>query len=256
MNYTKTKFTCNRGNLTIRGVEYRPEGENLPIVIISHGFMATHKSVMQYVKFFAENSYAAFAYDFCGGCAFGGKSDGLTTDMSVLTEVEDLKAVIDYATSLPYTNADSVTLMGCSQGGFVSALTAAELKEKISKIVLFYPALCIPDDARSGKMMFAKFDPNNPPEKFRCGPMKLGKQYVTDVIGMGPYEEITPYEGDVLIVHGTKDKIVNLSYAVEAEKAYSARENGTVKLHIIEKAKHGFSRKFDTIAISHIKDFI
>ena len=74
MNYTKTKFTCKRGSLTIRGVEYRPEGENLPIAIISHGFMANHKTVLQYVKFFAENGYAAYAYDFCGGCAFGGKN--------------------------------------------------------------------------------------------------------------------------------------------------------------------------------------
>ena len=256
MNYTKTTFTCKRGSLTIRGVEYRPEGENLPIAIISHGFMANHKTVLQYVKFFAENGYAAYAYDFCGGCVIGGKSDGLTTAMSVLTEVEDLKAVIDYVTALPYTNAASLLLMGCSQGGFVSALTAAELKEKVSKLVLFYPALCIPDDARSGKMMFAKFDPNNPPEKFRCGPMKLGRQYVTDVIGMGPFEEIAPYNGDVLIVHGTKDKIVALRYAEEAEKTYASRESGSVKLHIIEKGKHAFSKKHDVIAIDHIRNFI
>lgn len=33
-----------------------------------------------------------------------GKSDGKTTDMSVLTEVEDLIAVIEYVSSLEYTD--------------------------------------------------------------------------------------------------------------------------------------------------------
>lgn len=55
-----------------------------------------------------------------------GKSDGNTTDMSVLTEVKDLEAVIEYAESKTYTNSSKILLMGCSQGGFVSAITAAK----------------------------------------------------------------------------------------------------------------------------------
>lgn len=55
-----------------------------------------------------------------------GKSDGNTTDMSVLTEVKDLEAVIEYAESKTYTNSSKILLMGCSQGGFVSVITAAK----------------------------------------------------------------------------------------------------------------------------------
>lgn len=255
MDYKKRKFNCMRNGLTIRGIEYRPEGDNLPVAIVSHGFMANHKTVLQYVKLFAEMGYAAYTFDFCGGCVIGGKSDGRTSDMSVLTEVEDLKAVIEYVSTLPYTDAENLTLMGCSQGGFVSALTAAELKEKVTKLVLFYPALCIPDDARAGKMMFAEFDPKNPPETFRCGPMKLGKQYITDVIDMDPFEKITPYTGDVLIVHGTEDKIVNMRYAQQAHKTYEARKTGTVKLHYIDGGKHMFSKKHDVTAMTHLRNF-
>ncbi|MBQ8621678.1 MAG: hypothetical protein IJ422_05130 [Oscillospiraceae bacterium] len=40
--FTETTFECKRGDLTIRGTEYRPEGENLPVAIVSHGFMAWH----------------------------------------------------------------------------------------------------------------------------------------------------------------------------------------------------------------------
>lgn len=36
--------------------------------------------------------------------------------MSVLTEVQDLEAVIAYVRSLPYTGCE-LLLMGCSQGG-------------------------------------------------------------------------------------------------------------------------------------------
>ena len=146
--------------------------------------------------------------------------------------------------------------MGCSQGGFVSALTAAKLRDEIRKLVLFYPAFCIPDDARSGKMMWAKFDPQNIPEIVKCGPMKLGRCYIADVVNMNPFDEIKGYEGDVLIVHGTADKIVANHYTEEAKKVYCAREQGTVKLHFIEGGKHMFSKKHDKIAIECLKDFV
>lgn len=242
-------FECKRGELTIRGTEFRGAGRNLPVAICSHGFMANRKSVRQYAIALATMGYAAYCYDFCGGCLIGGKSDGATTAMSVLTEVSDLEAVIAYAQSLP-ENGKKLLLMGASQGGFVSALTAAKHPELVDKLSLFYPALCIPDDARAGKMMFAKFDPQNIPELVKCGPMKLGKIYVSDVIDIDPFKEISPYEGPVMIIHGTKDSIVNIDYAIRAEKCYS-----NAKLHIIEKAKHGFRGKPDAFAIEQLKEF-
>lgn len=255
-NITKTKFSCLRDGLTIQGYEYRPQGEKLPIAIVSHGFMANLMTVKHYAEFLAQMGYAAFCFDFNGGCVMMGKSDGKTTDMSVLTEVSDLCTVIEYAKGLEYTDSTNILLMGCSQGGFVSALTAAKLEEQIRKLVLFYPAFCIPDDARSGKMMWAKFDPQNIPEIVKCGPMKLGRCYVADVINMNPFHEIKGYEGDVLIVHGTADKIVANHYVEEAKKVYHAREQGTVKLHYIKGGKHMFSKKHDKIAIEHLKNFV
>ena len=47
-NITKTKFSCLRDGLTIRGYEYRPQGEKLPIAIVSHGFMANLMTVKHY----------------------------------------------------------------------------------------------------------------------------------------------------------------------------------------------------------------
>ena len=248
--FKETTFECKRGNLTIRGTQYRPEGENLPVAIVSHGFMAWQDTVRQYAKELARMGYCAYCFDFCGGSvAKKGKSDGETTDMSVLTQVKDLEAVIDYVQSLPY-NSKELVLMGCSQGGFVSALVAAKHPGLVNKLVLFYPALCIPDDARAGKMMFASFDPKNIPERVNCGPMKLGRCYVADVIGMDPYAQIKSYRGPVMIVHGTKDTIVNLDYSRQAQRAYP-----NAKLHIIEGGAHGFGKKHDATAIAHLRRF-
>lgn len=261
-NITESVFECKRDGLTIRGTEYRPQGENLPIAIVSHGFMANQETTRNYAIFLAELGYVSYCYDFCGGCVMKGKSDGPTTEMSVLTEMKDLKAVIDYARNLSYTDADSVTLMGCSQGGFVSALVAAKQEVAVEKLVLFYPALCIPDDARAGKMMMAKFDPNNIPERLKCGFMKLGRCYVADVIGLNAFEEIKKYPGEVLIVHGTKDKVVAPSYAKNAYEAYLSTkpedmdEKKRVTLHYIENGAHGFSRKHDVIALELLDNWL
>ena len=255
-------FECKRDGLTIRGTEYRKEGENLPIAIVCHGFMAWQDTVRHYAQLLAEMGYASYCFDFNGGSAMKSKSDGKTADMSVLTEVRDLETVIEYLRSLPYVNSNEIFLMGCSQGGFVSALVAAKNKYPIQKLCLFYPALCIPDDARAGKMMMAKFDPTNIPEKLNCGPMKLGKCYVADVINMDPFEEIKFYNGQVCIVHGTADKIINLNYARRAKEIYIStkpadmEEEKRVRLHIIDGGEHMFSKKNDVVAMEKMREFI
>lgn len=257
----ETAFSCKRDNFTIRGTEYRPQGENLPVAIVSHGFMAFQDTVRHYAKKLAELGYVSYCFDFCGGCVMKGKSDGKTTEMSVMTEVKDLESVIDYVGRRQYSNPRKIVLMGCSQGGFVSAIAASRLNSQISKLILFYPALCIPDDARAGKMMFAKFDPHNLPDIIQCGPMKLGKCYAEDVIHLDPFLEISKFQGDILIVHGTKDRIVNIEYAERAYAAYSeeTRRNNltrTVLFHKIINGGHGFSKKHDAIAIDYLEQFL
>lgn len=258
---TSRTFECKRDNLTIRGTEYRPQGKNLPIAIVCHGFMAFQDTVKHYTIQLAELGYAAYCFDFCGGSVAKGKSDGKTTEMSVLTEVRDLEAVIEHIRTLPYVNPDKIFLMGCSQGGFVSALVASKNKYPIEKLSLFYPALCIPDDARAGKMMMAKFDPQNVPEILHCGPMKLGRCYPTDVMYIDPFEEIKSYNGQVLIVHGTADKIVNLDYSKRAVEIYKRTTpkgmdvENRVRFHIIEGGAHMFSKQHDVIAMEYLKEF-
>ncbi len=255
--YSRTEFCCERDGLVIRGTEYRPKGDRLPVAVVCHGFMAYQDTVKQYAMALAELGYLACTFDFCGGSVIKGKSGGRTTEMSVLTEIRDLECVLRYVTGKSYADPDNITVMGCSQGGFVSALTAAKGIFPVKKLVLFYPAFCIPYDARAGKMLWASFHPQHIPETFRCGPMKLGACYVKDVIEMKPYREIQGYAGDVLIVHGAKDKLVHPKYSKRAFRAY--RRSGAarkVRFEILKNGKHGFSKKADKQAVSILREFM
>ena len=249
-------FSCERDGLTIKGTVFLPKGKtNCPIAVISHGFMANQMFSQIHAQNLAKMGYAAFCFDFCGGTLVG-SSDGDSTDMSVLTEAEDLKAVNEFAKEQSYTDENELVLLGCSQGGFVSAIVAAEMKEEVDALILLYPALCIPDDARSGEMMFAKFDPQNVPETFWCGPMKLGRRYVTDVIEMDPYEIINQYTGKVLIIHGNQDKTVDISYALRAVETYS-QAGADVEMKIIDEGGHMFFRPIHAYkALGYIREYV
>ena len=56
----ESTFECQRDGLTIRGTEFRPEGDNLPIAIVSHGFMGTQEMERARTMYLAEMGYAAY----------------------------------------------------------------------------------------------------------------------------------------------------------------------------------------------------
>ena len=250
MKFTRSLFRCTHDKRSVHGTQYIPQGEKLPIVIVSHEFLMGQFSVRRYVLRFAEWGYAAFCYDFAGGGLFSLDRKGMT----VWTEVEDLKAVIRYAASLPETDESRIILMGCSQGGLVSALTAAELGEEIEGLILFYPALCIPDDARAGNMIFdTKFDPGHIPDTIKCGPFSFSGEYPRTVMELDVFEELPKYKGKVFIAHGTADRIVDLRFARRAAEAYA---EGQCELLVIPKAGHIFTPLRDLSAVRGMKQFL
>ena len=113
-----------------------------------------------------------------------------------------------------------VVLAGCSQGGMVSALLAAQRIDDVDRLILYYPALCIPDDARRGRILGAKFDPMHVPETFSVITIRLGARFVLDAQKLDPYKEISAYPKPVLICHGTADRIVHISYSKRAAETY------------------------------------
>ena len=239
----RQKFFCYRDGLKINGTLFLPKthkNERLLIAIVCHEFMANQLFSFPYAKALAEIGFAAFCFDFCGG-GLVSTSRGSRRDMSVLTEISDLKAVLRFAQSLHNTDESELLLVGCSQGGLVAALTAAQMPETVNGLVLLYPALCIPDAARAGEMLWLKFDPSHIPEKMHAGPMPLGRRYAADVMNMDAFRQIAGYSGKVLLLHGDRDAIVDISYAEKAESVYRAA-GADVRFAVIPGGKHIFRK--------------
>lgn len=248
----KKQFSCNRNEFMIRGVEYKCEKNNGIPIIMSHAFLMNQKIMKKYAVALAKEGYVVFTYDFCGGSILG-KSDGKFSDMSIDTEKEDLITIINYVESKSYVDIKKLILFGASQGGFVSCLIASQYPEKIAKLILIYPALCIPDDARKGKMQMVEFDPNNIRETFKNKLFRFSVKYPESAINIDIYEEIKKIDCPIFMVHGNKDKIVDLKYV---KKVLEISNNDFSDLVILEGAGHGFNNKQFKEAINHIMEYL
>lgn len=222
------------GNKRIYGKLYAPENitEKHPIAIYSHGFGGTNSGGTEYAVKLAQNGIICYCIDFCGGSP-ASKSSGSTTEMSIFSEKEDLLDVVGAVKKLDIVDPSNIFLLGSSQGGMVSAMVGAEIPSEIKGMVLYYPAFCIPDDMTQLYPDLSKVG-----ETFDFWGIKLGRAYLERLYGYNVNEEISKYQGNVLIIHGDRDNVVAVDYAVSAQKAYPSAE-----LVIFEGAGHGFYGK-------------
>lgn len=201
-----------------------------PAVILSHGYGGTHHGFYAMVDKLAKAGYVCYCYDFAGGSPRS-QSEGRTEDMSIFTESQNLKDVIDLVRSWTFVDKKNIFLLGESQGGCVSAITAPYAKKKINAILLTFPALCIPDDGFALYPTLADV-----PETVNFMGMNIGKAYYDKFYdGYDIYKDIAGYQGNVLIVHGTEDSLVKPEYSAKASNVYKHCE-----LHMIFGAGHGF----------------
>jgi len=229
------------------GVLYRPADttKRYPLIIVSHGFGGSYRFGTAYARALVPKGVAVYCFDFCGG-ASGSRSEGCTTDMSVFTEMEDLKAVMDSLCCQEGIDPEHITLMGESQGGLVSALVAAQRKDRIERLLLFYPAFCIPDD---WKKRYPLID--DMPEELDFWGMKLSHTYVEGLYDLDAYALATRYEGPVYIYHGEKDPLVNISYATKAADLYP-----NAVLTVFPGEGHGFGPEARQKIIESLIDII
>lgn len=252
-SYTTEAFETKRDGLCLVGTRFVPRDPNGIPVILSHGFLGRRKEMARYAKALASWGCTAYTFDFAGG-GLRTESDGRLRDMSLLTERADLYSVMDYVKQDPTVDYSKLILMGYSQGGFVSALAAAARPEEVNRLVLFSPALCIPDDARSGQMMFFQFDPKNVPDTVSAlrGRMTIGRALIETAQALDAMEAIRTYRGPVLLVHGKADRIVNAAYAERAREAYG----DNARLLLVDGADHCFKRAEDRAFEGALRQFL
>ena len=266
-SYSSKEVHTDRNGFDIYGCMYAPtdaEGP-FPAVILSHSANLNADSMASYAAGFASRGFVAYAFDFCGACEQS-RSEGSTDDMTIFTEVEDLKAVIDYVSSLEIVDSERIYLFGTSQGGLVTALAAEDCKDRIKGEILLYPAFNIPDLVRmfSGSSqdfnisdlmdMFSGLTVTGSFQNFGISElmeMFSGSGGISGLFGKGysqafsnslldydAYEHIGAFKGKVLIIRGSADFIVSGEVCRKAVARYS-----DCTLKTIDGAGHGFNRE-------------
>ena len=221
-------------NKKICGELYIPTNsyDEFPLVILSHGFGGNMSSTRDLGKSLCKIGFASFIYDFIGG-GYSIKSDGQMTEMSVLTEANDLNTVLDELKEDERINEDNIFLLGQSQGGFVSTYVAGT-RDDIKGLIDYYPAFCIRDDAEE---VYKSAD--EVPDIYqlaKMGGVSLGKIYYLDCTSFDIYEVMEDIECKTLLMHGTNDNVVPISYAERASETIPNCE------YVVYQGQgHGFS---------------
>ena len=236
-SFSKEEKTFYReDNKKICGELYIPNNsyDEFPLVVLSHGFGSNMDSLRSLGQSICKIGFASFIYDFIGG-GTNIKSDGVMTEMSVLTEVNDLNTVLDELKEDQRINEDNIFLLGQSQGGFVSTYVAGT-RDDIKGLIDYYPAFCIRDDAEK-----AYPNPNDVPDTYNVlGFATVGKIYYMDAVSFDIYEIMEDITCNTLLMHGTTDNVVPISYSKRASTTIPNCE-----YIVYEGQGHGFSGAAD-----------
>lgn len=243
--YAQEELHCTYEDKDIFGTLYTPDNgrEKHPAVILSHGYNCIGADMQDMAKRLAQNGVIAYTFDYCGGSTRSASS-GESVDMSIETEQDNLRHVIDMISQLDSVDSGEVYLYGESQGGFVAALTGAEMPDRIAGMFLVYPAFCIVDQ-------WLAMDPATMTEPFNfMGAMTLSKTFYDGVPRYDIYEHISAFDNPVIIYQGDKDAVVNLSYAYKIDEAFPDSS-----LTVVEGAGHGFGGKDRKLVLDGVSGF-
>lgn len=241
------KLPIRSGDHTLYGELMLPKDHTgrLPTIICSHGFNGSYHYFRDSVGMcLAMSGFAVYCFDFYGGSTHG-KSGGKMTEMSVFSEREQLHDVIEAIKQLDFVDLNNLFLWGESQGGFVTAITAAWHTQDIKAIVLFYPAFCARDDILKRYKTLDEM-----PDIVDILGKKVGRVYYEKLFDFDAYGEAKKFSGPVLIVHGDADKTVDVSYGKKAAETY---ENA--QMEILPGEDHGFSAKGKLAGAKLVYDF-
>lgn len=241
------KVEIQRDGLTLVGERLEPFGETYDMAILFHGFKADKNEplIKEAANKLWEENVATVRFDF-NGC---GESDGEFKNMTVINEVADAKAILDYVRTDPHVR--NIYLVGHSQGGVVASMLAGLYPHIIKKIALLAPAATLKSDAQKGVLQGVQYDPENIPDSIRLGKFTVGGLYLRTAQVVPIYEVSQKFNGPVCLVHGTSDTVVN----PKASKKYHEIYQNSI-LHLIEGADHSFSGEYTDPALKFVTDFL
>ena len=239
-----------------------------PLIIMCHGMMMSGSlnPIRDVAEGLNEGGYDTLRLDFRGN----GRSSGSITDMTPLTEVNDLLSVIEYTVghSEEFGSHGSIVLCGHSLGGLVSLLVASALSggrvhgleyaEDIGKmssalagLFLLAPAVNVEADSKAGRVGTVTFDPENIPEIVEVWGSGLSKDYFVTARELDTFKTISAYHGPACVLLGERDRLVEMNLADKINAALPQAE-----LHIIPRGDHLFSRGISQKAVDIALEFL
>lgn len=222
-----------RDGETLRGLlEGTTSLHNDQVAILMHGFMGDRgyqPGVLLYDLSHALNEAGVptLRFDFIGS----GHSDGDFAKMTVLGELLDGMAIIDYARTT--LGAKRIFLVGHSQGGVVASMLAGYYRDVIDRLVLLAPAATLKDDALTGQCQGTKYDPNHIPLTVPVHDQPVSGQYFRTAQLLPIYETAQHFAKPALIIHGLADQVVS----PEASRKYNVILPDS-KLYLLEGEDH------------------
>ena len=245
-SYHTETMELDTENGRLHTVLYIPEsGASVyPAVFFSHGYGDNNRGGQAYAQALASQSYLVVCFDFRGGGS-GSQSDGSPLNMTIFTEQQDLEAEIAMLRARSDVDEQYIFLLGNSQGGVVSALTAAAYPDWVRAMALSSPAFSLADDARK---LFGSAD--EIPEQYFHLMMNVGRDYFASVYDFDPIDAAKSYPGDVLIFHGDRDTLVPIDYSRRAAESFP-----NAMLQVLSGEGHMYSDQAVRQTIDSISDF-
>ena len=212
-SYTIETITIAKGDKKIFGKLYLPlKKDRLNTVILSNDAKNDYKSMEEYAKSFANNNIASFIFDFVAG-SDNCKSTGNIKTMSLDSGIDDLKDIVDYMITLDSIDKNNVFLFGEGQGGVISTNVAIKKQADIKGLMVLNPIW---------------------------------------MLDMNIYDAMPSLNRDVLIIHGTKDETIPISYSEKALDAFKF-----VRLQKIQDATHEIKELYHLDEVErNMRDFI
>lgn len=222
-----------RDELKIYGKLFLPEGEGpFPVVILSSPMGVPLSSSLDVIASLNENGIAGVCFDFAGAVA-NSKSEGSSTDYSVLTEAADLTAVIGGMTSFPEIDTDNIFLWGHSIGGFVTTYVGCSYPDAIKGMILVEPSYQLHDQLRE------YFPEGSEIPDVVTSPFYAGGMYFEDALSFDIYENMPHCTEKTLIILGDAVPSIGAESPEYIERAADLMPDATIEW--VEGATHQFT---------------
>lgn len=213
---------------------FMPESDCRYMVIICHGFRGAKENsgrIFTFSEKLNKLGLGVLAFDFSGS----GASDGDFADISLSSQVSDLRRVIDYVKS-NYNR--QVILLGRSFGGS-TVLAAAGDNEKVAGYIFWSTPLKLYETFTGIIQEFACLKAGEELQiKDEAGSFRLKPSFIEDFAhhDMNNYlQKLAPCP--TLVIHGASDEVVDPANAL-----YIYENTKHTELHIISGADHRFTQ--------------